>query len=201
MLATLSMLEGDKEKGVEVRRAQDRRTRPRIARRPADADGREAGRRAGFEASSPRRAPERNRRLLAKLLAALNDFRKGRIRAALEQASRIHEQHPDRVNPLDLIAACHSSGGEWEPARAALLKAFSLQPNEPSAARNLAQLELNEGNTARATELLEELLKARPEQEQAALMLAAIVTQAGDAKKSMDNPRGSRQEQPGCARR
>lgn len=185
MLATLSMLEGDKEKGVEYARkiaaldpeSPDAQQMLMVAKLVAGQD---------FDLITATSAQAGTDDYSRGLLAALNDFRKGRIRAALEQASRIHEQHPDRVDPLNLIAACHLSGGEWEPARAALLKALSLQPNEPSAARNLAQLELNEGNTARATELLEELLKARPEQEQAALMLAAIVTQAGDAKKSID---------------
>ena len=185
MLATLSMLEGDKDKGVEYARkiaaltpdSPDAQQMLMVAKLVAGQD---------FDVIKTTRPDAATDDYSRALLAALNDFRKGRIRAALEQANRIHEQHPDKVDPLNLVAACHLSGGEWDLARAALVKTLALQPNEPSAARNLAQLELNEGKTARAKELLEGLLKARPEQEEAALMLATIVGQGGDAKKALD---------------
>lgn len=184
MLATLSMLEGNKDKSVEYARrvatldpdSPDAQQMLMIANLVAGQD---------FDVLTTARDGAGTDDYSRALLAALNDFRKGRIRTALEQASRIHEKHPDKVDPLNLVAACHLAGGEWAPAKAALLEVLALQPNEPSAARNLAQLELNEGNAARATTLLEELLKAHPEQEQAALMLATIADQAGDSAKSM----------------
>lgn len=184
MLATLSMLEGNKDKSVEYARrvatldpdSPDAQQMLMIANLVAGQD---------FDVLTTARDGTAADDYSRALLAALNDFRKGQIRTALEQAKRIHEAHPDKVDPLNLVAACHLAGGEWVPARAALLEVLALQPNEPSAARNLAQLELNEGNAARATALLDELLKAHPDQEQAALMLAAIATQAGDSAKSM----------------
>lgn len=184
MLATLSMLEGNKDRGVDYARriaaldpdSPDAQQTLMVAKLVAGQD---------FDVITATSSASGSDDYSRTLLAALNDFRKGRIATALDQAKRIHEQHPDKVDPLNLIAACHLARGEWDLARSALLKAITLQPNEPSATRNLAQLELNEGKIERATSLLEELLKAHPGQEQAALMLAAIAARAGDGAKSM----------------
>lgn len=180
MLSTLSMLDGDERGAVEY--AQ------KLATLDPDSDeaqhmlmaaklvaGQDFDRIVSNSSSAGADDYERS------LLLALNDFRKGRIAVALEQARKIHQAHADKVDPINLIAACYLAAGKWDLAKDALLKVLALQPDEPSAARNLAILQLREGKQAEAKSTLQSLLKQHPGDEPGAMMLADMAVKAGDA--------------------
>lgn len=105
-------------------------------------------------------------------LLALEAFRDNRIDEALERALKLHERYPERIDPINLMAACYLGSGRWDLARIELEKVLRLQPNEPSAMRNLAKVELQAGNLDRVRELLRALVAALPGDEEAALLLA-----------------------------
>jgi putative PEP-CTERM system TPR-repeat lipoprotein len=113
-------------------------------------------------------------------LLALEAFRDKRIDEALERAKKLHEQFPERVDPINLMAACHLASGRWDLARIELERVLEIQPNEPSATRNLAKVELQAGNLERASDLLRSLVAALPGDEEAALLLAEAEIHAGN---------------------
>lgn len=111
---------------------------------------------------------------------ALSAFQAGRPDQALLIARRLQEQHPDRIEALNLISICYLVAGHWEKGKAELEKVLALSPNEPSAARNLAQVEILQGNLDRARTVLDQLLAADPRNEPAALLLAEVNARSGN---------------------
>ncbi len=167
LLSTISLLEGDAAKGLEYAQKV-------AALEPESAEVQDALLMAKLIANqdfdfAPEVAADSSDAYTRALLVALNDFRKGRLMGALEQARALHTQHPDRIDPLNLIAACLLATGQWDAARTELNKTLALEPNEVSAARNLALLEIRSKNMPRAKVLLEQLLATHPGDEAAAL--------------------------------
>jgi putative PEP-CTERM system TPR-repeat lipoprotein len=113
-------------------------------------------------------------------LYALEAFRDGKLGQALERAQKLHERDPTNVEPLKLMASCYLAAAQWDKARIELEKVLAIQPNEPSAARNLAIVEVQEGNLERARALLKALVDKHKGDEQAILLLADIETRLGD---------------------
>lgn len=183
LLSTISLLEGDAAKGLEYAQKV-------AALEPDSVEAQDALLMAKLIANQdfdfvPAVTADSSDAYTRALLVALNDFRKGRLMGALEQARTLHTQHPDRIDPLNLIAACLLATGQWDAARIELNKTLALQPNEVSAARNLALLEIRSKNVPRAKVLLEQLLAAHPGDEAAALLLADLLAGSGDAEASV----------------
>jgi putative PEP-CTERM system TPR-repeat lipoprotein len=112
--------------------------------------------------------------LTRELLTALAAFRDGDITDALKQAQSLHSKYPDSVEPLKLIAACYLGTSQWSTAKTYLEQILKINPNEPSAAKNLAKLEVQEGNPGAAHELLAALVEQVPHDEEAVLSLARV---------------------------
>lgn len=184
MLATVSLLGGDAAKGVEYaskvaalqpqsREAQDNLMTAKLI----------AGQSLGETGENGAATSDDN--YTRDFLRALAAFRSGKIGDALEQAKSLHTQHPDKVDPLNLLAAAYLATGQWDKAKTELEKVLKLQPNEPSAARNLAKIEDQAGNLPRAKDLLQGLVKERPGDESAALLLAEIEVKMGNRPASI----------------
>lgn len=107
-------------------------------------------------------------------LYAVEAFRDRKLGQALERARKLHEKYPDNVEPLKLMAASYLAEARWDKARIELEKALAIQPNEPSAMRNLAFLEVQEGNLERARALLKALIEEHKGDEGALSLLADI---------------------------
>lgn len=113
-------------------------------------------------------------------LLALEAFRDNRIGEALDSAARLHERFPDKVDPLNLLAAVHLARGQWDEAEVELEKVLQLDPDNAVARRNLAKIELQAGDPERATTLLRPLAEQFPTDEELALLLARAHFQLGD---------------------
>ena len=113
-------------------------------------------------------------------LHALEAFKQGNLVLALERAQKLHEQYPEKVDPLNLISACYLASAMWANARPELEKVLVLEPGNPSALMNLAKLEVETDNLERARDLLRELLETHPQDEKAVLLLADVETRLGD---------------------
>lgn len=112
-------------------------------------------------------------------LKALASFRDGKPQEALEQAKTLSAKHPDKVAPLNLIAAVHIVQGRPEQAKTTLRHVLSIRPEEPSATRNLAFLLWKGGEPERARELLSGFVANDPGNENIVLLLAQIETELG----------------------
>ena len=107
-------------------------------------------------------------------LQALVAFRDGKLRQALKQAEVLSVRFPDNVEPIKLMAACYLAAGRWDDAKAHLRSVLELEPSEPSATRNLAQVEMQLGNLESGRALLLGLTEQWPTDEEAFLLLARI---------------------------
>ena len=119
------------------------------------------------------------------LLQALGAFRDGKVAIALERAQKLHDQYPDKVDPLKLMAACYLAATQWDKARIELEKVLALKPNEPDATINLAKVEVQNGNLEEARTRLKALLEEYPRNEKASLLLADIEASRGDQEASI----------------
>jgi putative PEP-CTERM system TPR-repeat lipoprotein len=115
------------------------------------------------------------------LMTALAAFRDGKLKQALESAKAMQTRYPDKVDPPKLAAAVYLAAGQWDQGKAELEKALKIQPNEPSATRNLAKVEAIKGNDRRVKELMLPLVKQQPDDAEAARILAAAETRLGDS--------------------
>jgi len=113
-------------------------------------------------------------------IMALEQFKKGNFDQALAQARHLHEQNLDKIDPLNLLAACYLKLGDWHKAKAEFERVLVIEPNEPSAARNLAKIEATVGKTGRARELLKALIKSHPGDIKAVISLVQIETELGN---------------------
>ena len=114
------------------------------------------------------------------LMAALADFRDGKLKQALESAKTLQARYPDKVDPLKLIAAVYLAAGQWDEGKTELRKVLKLQANEPSALRNLAKIEAIQGNFKLAKELIQPLVKQQPGDIEAVQILAGVETRLGN---------------------
>lgn len=115
------------------------------------------------------------------LLKALQSLQGKRPDKALEAAGRLHQRYPDKVEPLNLMAASYLIMGQRNNAKSEFEKVLKLKPLEPSATSNLARIEALEGNYSRARDLLRALVKAQPGNAQAVLVLAELEGQLDNA--------------------
>lgn len=179
MLTTVSLLAGDAAQGIEYA--------SRVAALEPDSPQAQealmlARLMAGQQVAPPTdtAAAANSGDYQREFLLALEAFRDNRIDEALERAMRLHEQYPERIDPINLMAACYLGSGRWDLARIELERVLQLQSNEPSATRNLAKVELQAGNLDRARDLLRSLVAMLPGDEEAALLLAEAEIFAGN---------------------
>ncbi len=114
------------------------------------------------------------------LMTALAAFRDGKLKQALESAKALQARYPDKVDPPKLVAAVYLAAGQWDQGKAELEKVLKMQPNEPSATRNLAKVEAIKGNYQRVKELMQPLVKQQPGDAEAVRLLAAAETRLGN---------------------
>lgn len=115
------------------------------------------------------------------LLLALDALRNRKLAEVLQRADRMQKQYPDQAGPFNLKAAAYLMAAEWDKAKPELEKALKVQPNEPSATRNLARIEVLRGNPGQAQALLKGYVAAQPGDADAALQLADVEAQLGNS--------------------
>jgi len=114
------------------------------------------------------------------LILALEAFRRKNIGVALTRAQKLHDRYPDKVDPLNLIAACYLAAGKEDKAKVEFEKVLKISPTNPSASKNLAKIEARTGDLGRARDLLKALLKESPGDEEAIILLAEADFKAGN---------------------
>lgn len=118
-------------------------------------------------------------------LEALNSFKRKRFNDALERAQRLHKAYPDRVDPINLMAAAHLGLGEADKARTDFENALKVSPNDSTALKNLARMELQKGEAGQAKVLAEKLLAVRPEEADAIGLLAQAESRLGNEARAL----------------
>ncbi len=108
------------------------------------------------------------------LLLALEALRDKKAQPALQMATKLAADHPDKVDPLQVKAAALMLSGQFKQAKAELDRAVKLAPGDLSVTKNLAKLELAGGNVDRAKTLVAPIASANPKDEDAALLLVSI---------------------------
>lgn len=174
MLTTVSLLEGDAEQGAEYASrlatlepdSQPVRQMLMMARLMA---GQELD---GQSINGP--TTESDDDYASEFLRALEAFRDNRPDTALERAQRLHEQYPDRVDPINLMAASYLAMGQWDRAKVELEKVLDLEPGNVTAMRNIAKVEMRIGDIQKARRLLQSLVEGQPGDQESALLLADV---------------------------
>lgn len=101
------------------------------------------------------------------LISAGAALKQGQLREAVTIAENLQQQYPDRVEPLNMLAAIYLSGGDWRRGKLLLEQTLAIDPMEPSAVKTLAKIYLKTGEEARADELLVAYLKQHPQDKEA----------------------------------
>ena len=118
--------------------------------------------------------PQRNRLLIAALLAAQGPG------AAGAEVDRLRAAHPRDPAVLDLAASYYVTEGRLEDARAALRASLAVDPNNVNAVVGLARLEAAAGDTSAAQSRLQAALKAHPRAMPLRLGLADVLVRMKD---------------------
>ena len=101
-------------------------------------------------------------------------FMKNRIDLALTEARRVLAVNATHAKAHNLVGACLASTGQRDQARTAFLASLSADPRDPATYTNLATLELEAGNPARAAKYFAEALTLDPTNEVARRGVASI---------------------------
>ena len=119
------------------------------------------------------------------LLAAMAELNKGNYKKVFDTAQSLHEEEPTLVDPLNLRAASQLGLGDLKGALKSFEQVLELEPNNPTAAKNLATMEWRTGNLERAESVLTGYLQAYPQDEAAVLKQFVIKSQLGKAEESI----------------
>jgi len=188
MMANVAMLEGDAAKGLEYakrlaaiepdsKQAQDMLLAAKLmAGEALDQTISEAGKRAAGADDA----------YTQELMLALAAFRDSKLKEALDRAKALNARYPKKVDALKLMAACYLATAQWDQGKTELEQVLKLEPNEPSATRNLAKVEAIQGNFPRVKALLQPLLKTQPADTEAVLLLAVAETRLGNSAAAID---------------
>jgi putative PEP-CTERM system TPR-repeat lipoprotein len=109
------------------------------------------------------------------LLSAGIALREGQLKEAVTIAENLQQQYPDRVGPLNMLAAIHLSVGDWRKGKLYLEQVLLIEPMEPSAVKSLAKIQMRTGEESRALELISAFLKEYPEDKEANGILSELV--------------------------
>lgn len=101
------------------------------------------------------------------LVSAGAALQQGQLMQALAIAENLQQQFPQRVEPLNLLAAIYLMGGDWRRGKALLEQALAIDPTEPSVVKSLAKIYLRVNEEARAEQLLSAYLKENPRDQEA----------------------------------
>jgi cellulose synthase operon protein C len=198
MMATVALREGDKTKGLEYanklavlepdsKHAQDMLMVAKLmAGEALDSSIQKAGAQAAATGDVYTR----------ELMTALAAFRDGKFKQALEGANAMQTRYPNKVDPPKLAAAVYLAAGQWDQGKLELEKVLKIQPNEPSATRNLAKVEVIKGNYQRAIELIQPLVKQQPGNVEAVRILAAAETRLGNSAGALEVLKQASKGQP-----
>lgn len=99
---------------------------------------------------------------------------------ALEAAKRYQERNPDEAVGYTLAGLAHLGLEQEAEGRASFEKALEIEPGDPDAANNLAQLAVREEDYAKARELYRSVVEHNPRNAATFRRLAALETQLGD---------------------
>ncbi len=171
MMVSAAMLGGDADASLEYAErllkvapdSQDAKTQLMLARLMQDDPG-------DF-ASVDKQAAEGGLGYTEDFLAASLAFKAGDNALALSRAKALHEQYPDKVDPINLMAAAHLRMNQWDEARSMLEKSLKKDPDNLVAGRNLAAIDVQQGRIDQARERLERVINAHPSDDTAVIML------------------------------
>jgi len=178
MLTNVALMKGDSAKGLEYASRLATLTPTSSA---AQALLMRARLIAGQSLGEKHDAPASGDAFNTELLLTLETLRNKQPAAALERAKKLHALHPDKADPLNLMAAAYLMQGQPDKAKTELERSLKINPNEASATLNLARIEISKRNMKRARDLLAPLVKAQPGNEEAALLLVAVEDRLGNA--------------------
>lgn len=112
------------------------------------------------------------------LLSAGIALKQGQLKEAVAIAENLQQQYPDKVGPLNMLAAIYLSVGDWRKGKEFLEQALSIEPMDPSAVKSLAKIQMRTGEESRAMELISAYLKENPDDIEAnGILSELIVTQ------------------------
>tara|TARA_R110002049_G_scaffold53223_17_gene149032 strand:- start:4838 stop:7639 length:2802 start_codon:yes stop_codon:yes gene_type:complete len=114
------------------------------------------------------------------LISAGAALEQGRLKEAVTIAENLQQQYPDRVDPLNMLAAIYLYGGDWRRGKAYLEKSLLIAPMDPSAVKNLAKIYMRTGEEARAEAMLAAYLKANPDDLEAVGVQAELAVASKD---------------------
>jgi putative PEP-CTERM system TPR-repeat lipoprotein len=109
------------------------------------------------------------------LLSAGIALKERQLKEAVTIAENLQQQYPDRIGPLNMLAAIYLSVGDWRKGKTYLEQALAIEPLDPSAVKSLAKIQLRIGEEARAMELISAYLKEHPEDADANGILSELV--------------------------
>jgi len=101
-------------------------------------------------------------------------FMENRIDLALTEARSVLALNATHARAHNLVGACLASVGQRDQARTAFLASLAADPRDPATYTNLATLELEAGNSARAAKYFAEALTLDPTNEAARRGFASI---------------------------
>jgi putative PEP-CTERM system TPR-repeat lipoprotein len=118
-------------------------------------------------------------------LAAMAELNIGNYKKVFDTAQSLHEQKPTLVDPLNLRAASQLGLGDLKGALKSFEQVLELEPNNPTASKNLATMEWQTGNLERAESILTGYLQAYPQDESALVKQFLIKSQLGKAEEGI----------------
>jgi len=117
---------------------------------------------------------------LTSYLIALLQVRQGDLKAADATAERLQQQLPKAAWPLNLRGMVALVAGDYDAARALLLKAVDLEPRNVAPLLGLAKLAVAQNDKAGVQKNLERVVDIEPSQPVALLGLAQLAAERGD---------------------
>jgi len=108
----------------------------------------------------------------------------GEFDKALAASDRLAAKWPDSSAPLTLKGMAYAGQEDLEKARIAFIQALKKQPGEPSAAGNLAALELSLGHGDKARGYYQQVIEHYPDHLKTLLKLAQLESQLGNEVKA-----------------
>ena len=122
----------------------------------------------------------------AEIEAVLDLINSEKFEEALKAAQWLQAEAPDNPQGYTLAGLAFVGRKESDEARAAFLKALTLQPGAPDASSNLASLALAEGDVQTAREHLEDSLAHFPDHAGILTRLATIEERMGNAGRTIE---------------
>lgn len=114
------------------------------------------------------------------LFSAGAALEQGRLKEAVAIAENLQQQYPDRVEPLNMLAAIYLYGGDWRRGKLLLEETLAIEPMEPSAVKTLAKIYIRTGEEARAEELLSTYLQENPQDVEAIGIQSTLIVATRD---------------------